>query len=251
MLKIEHLSKSFGGLAAINDVSLDFQAGTLSAVIGPNGAGKTTLFNLISGALRPDAGRVVFDGEDIVGLGRTEIVRRGIGRAFQVASIFPSLTVEESLRCAVMAHRRREAVLTRRFPPPETGRRAEEVMTMLGLAGKARVRSSNLSHGDQKLLDIALALVLEPRVLLLDEPTAGMGPEERWQMIEKVRRLWETERTTLIFIEHDMSIVFSVAQSIRVLCYGAVLAQGTPAEIRGHPAVIEAYLGTDAEPGNA
>ncbi len=251
MLKIENLSKSFGGLMAANHVSLDFQAGTLNAVIGPNGAGKTTLFNLITGALRPDTGRILLDGEDIVGLNRAEIVRRGIGRAFQVASIFPSLTVEESLRCAVMVHRRRHGVLARRFPPPETGRQAEEVMAMLGLADKADVRSSNLSHGDQKLLDIALALVLEPRVLLLDEPTAGMGPDERWQMIEKVRRLWEAKRTTLIFIEHDMSIVFRVAQSIRVLCYGAVLAEGGPDEIRGHPEVIKAYLGTEAKGGDA
>src|SRR6202023_3403170 len=128
--------------------------------------------------------------------------------------------------------------------------RAFEVMTMLGLSDKAALLSSSLSHGDQKLLDIALALVLEPRVLLLDEPTAGMGPEERWQMIDTVHRLWEREKMTLVFIEHDMDIVFKIAQSIRVLSYGRVLAQGTPDVIRQHPAVIEAYLGTEYVAGH-
>ena len=244
MLKVEHLRKSFGGVAAANDVSLNFEPGSLSAVIGPNGAGKTTFFNLISGAFPPDSGRILLDGEDIAGKSRTEIVRRGIGRAFQVASIFPSLTVEESLMGALLAHRGQGAIVRRRFPLAESRERAAEVMDMLGLGPKAKTLSSNLSHGDQKLLDIALALALEPRVLLLDEPTAGMGPEERWQMIDKVYRLWEREKMTLVFIEHDMDIVFKIAQTIRVLCYGAVLAEGTAAEIRANPAVIEAYLGT-------
>ncbi len=247
MLKIEHLCKSFGGLAASNDVSLHFLPGSLSAVIGPNGAGKTTFFNLISGAYRPDSGRILFDGVDIAGLSRSGIVRRGIGRAFQVASIFPSLTVEEALMGALHAHREQGAVVRRRFPVPGTQARARDVMDMLGLGAKAKTLSCNLSHGDQKLLDIALALVLQPRVLLLDEPTAGMGPEERWQMIDKVYRLWKSEKMTLVFIEHDMDIVFKIAQSIRVLCYGAVLAEGTPEEIRANPAVIEAYLGANLE----
>jgi branched-chain amino acid transport system ATP-binding protein len=138
----------------------------------------------------------------------------------------------------------------RRFPLPETREHAGHVAAMLGLADKARVLSANLSHGDQKLLDIALALVLEPRVLLLDEPTAGMGPDERWKMIEKVRQLWEEQKITVVFIEHDMDIVFKIAPTIRVLCYGRVLAEGTPDEIRANPAVIEAYLGT-SEPDEA
>ncbi len=247
MLKIEHLCKSFGGLAAINDVSLHFLPGSLSAVIGPNGAGKTTFFNLISGAFQPDSGRILLDGEDIAGISLSTIARRGIGRAFQVASIFPSLSVEEALMGALHAHLGQSAVVRRRFPMPGTPERAREVMEMLGLGASAKMLSCNLSHGDQKLLDIALALVLQPRVLLLDEPTAGMGPEERWQMIDKVYRLWEREKMTLVFIEHDMDIVFKIAQSIRVLCYGAVLAEGTPEEIRANPAVIEAYLGTNLD----
>jgi branched-chain amino acid transport system ATP-binding protein len=247
MLKIEHLCKSFGGLAAADDVSLQFAPGSLSAVIGPNGAGKTTFFNLVCGALRPDSGRILLDGEDIAGLPRSVIVRRGIGRAFQVASIFPSLTVAEALMGALHAHRERSAAVRWRFPMPGTRARALEAMEMLGLAEKARTLSCNLSHGDQKLLDIALALVLQPRVLLLDEPTAGMGPEERWQMIDKVYRLWQAEKMTLVFIEHDMDIVFKIAQTIRVLCYGAVLAEGTAEEIRANPAVIEAYLGANLD----
>jgi branched-chain amino acid transport system ATP-binding protein len=245
MLSIEHLSKSFDGIAAISDVTLDFPTGSLTAVIGPNGAGKTTLFNLISGALKADGGRVMLDGTDLVGLSRTEIVRCGIGRAFQVASIFPSLTVDETLNAAVQAHRGRAAALGQRFPLVECGERAREVMDMLGFANEADTLSAKLSHGDQKLLDIALALVLQPRVLLLDEPTAGMGTEERWQMIEKVYRLWQREKMTVVFIEHDMSIVFKIASSIRVLCYGRVLAEGTPDQIRGNADVIAAYLGTE------
>jgi branched-chain amino acid transport system ATP-binding protein len=247
MLAVEGLAKSFGGVAAIHDVTLEFPAGSLTAIIGPNGAGKTTFFNLISGAIRPDRGRVLLSGEDIVGLPPTDIVRRGIGRAFQVASIFPSLTVHATLTAAVQAHMRHSEQMLRRFPLPECRERAFDAMHMLGLSDKADVLSSNLSHGDQKLLDIGLALVLEPRVLLLDEPTAGMGPEERWQMIEKVHALWERQRITLIFIEHDMDIVFKIAESIRVLCYGRVLAEGAPSQIRGHPEVIAAYLGTSEE----
>jgi branched-chain amino acid transport system ATP-binding protein len=247
ILRIEGLIKSFGGVSAIRDVSLSFETGSLTAIIGPNGAGKTTFFNLISGALRPSSGRIVFDGRDLVGLDRTEIMFRGIARAFQVASIFPTLTVDESLRAAVTAHRRLALRMGRRFPLPETRERAEEVIEMLGLAPVRDVLSCELSHGDQKLLDIALALVLRPKVLLLDEPTAGMGPEERLQMMDKIHRQWEREAMTLIFIEHDMDIVFRVAQSIRVLSYGAVLAEGTPEQIRTNPAVIEAYLGAEVK----
>ena len=213
-------------------------------MIGPNGAGKSTFFSLISGALRPDGGKVMLKGEDITGMSRAAIVRRGIGRAFQVASFFPSMTVAENLMAAIAAHRGQWGDLNRRFPRQGVRARALEVAEMLGLHDKAEMLSANLSHGDQKLLDIALALALEPTVLLLDEPTAGMGPEERWQMIEKVQRLWQQQNLTLVFIEHDMDIVFGIAASIRVLCYGRVLAEGTPEAIRANPAVIEAYLGT-------
>jgi branched-chain amino acid transport system ATP-binding protein len=245
-LQVEHLTKRFGGLAAITDVTLDFPAGSLTAIIGPNGAGKSTFFNLISGAFRPDSGRVLLDGVDVTGQSRAAIVRHGIGRAFQVASIFPSMTVAENLMAAVAAHRGQWSGLGRRFPPPGARARAMEVAELVGLEDVADRHSAQLSHGDQKLLDIALALALEPKVLLLDEPTAGMGPEERWQMIERVQLLWQRQKLTLVFIEHDMDIVFRVAQTIRVLCYGRVLAEGDAEAIRGNQAVIDAYLGTEA-----
>lgn len=249
MLAVEALSKSFGGVAAIDDVTLQFAPGSLTAIIGPNGAGKTTFFNLISGAIPPDRGRVRLFGEEIVGLPPAQIVRRGIARSFQIASIFPSMTVEAILTATVQAHMRQSERIMRRFPLPECRDRAFAAMDLLGLSDKSALLSSSLSHGDQKLLDIGMALVLEPRVLLLDEPTAGMGPEERWQMIEKVRELWKRQKVTLVFIEHDMDVVFKIAESIRVLCYGRVLAEGNPSDIRANPDVIAAYLGTSEETG--
>jgi len=249
MLQIRALSKSFGGVRATDNVTLDFAHSSLTAVIGPNGAGKSTFFNLITGALKPDAGQILLDGVDIAGHSPPDIVRHGIGRAFQVASVFPSMTVQETLFAAVGAHQRRAGVLRRRFPLVETRDRAEHVMDLLGLAGKRKRIAATLSHGDQKLLDIALALVLDPKVLLLDEPTAGMGPEERWRMIAKVRELWEMQKITVVFIEHDMDIVFKVAPTIVVLCYGRILATGTPDTIRNNAAVIEAYLGSEQRAG--
>ena len=247
MLKIEDLRKSFGGVAAMNGVTLDFPSESLTAVIGPNGAGKTTFFNLISGAFAPDSGRILLDGQDIAGLSAPQIVKRGIGRAFQIASIFPTLTVREAIYGAVNAHRQWHAKLAQRFPLLPAKQQTDEVMQLVALTARADTVSGNLSHGDKKLLDIALALALEPKVLLLDEPTAGMGTEERWQMIETVYQLWQRKKMTLIFIEHDMDIVFKYAQTIRVLSYGAVLAQGTAEQVRSNPKVIEAYLGAHFE----
>jgi branched-chain amino acid transport system ATP-binding protein len=246
-LEIRNLTKAFGGLKAIDDVSLAFPSGSLSAVIGPNGAGKSTFFNLISGAFPADSGEVLLEGLDVIRFSKAERMRLGIGRAFQVASCFPTMTVAENLMAAVAAHVGQWGNLSRRFPPPGVRERAQEVMELVGLTHVANVEAAILSHGDQKLLDIAIALALEPKVLLLDEPTAGMGPDERWRMIERVRSLWDQHKLTLIFIEHDMDIVFQVADSIRVLCYGRVLAQGTPDEVRNNQAVIDAYLGTEAD----
>lgn len=247
MLRVEHLRKSFGGVVATADVSAHFPKETLTAVIGPNGAGKTTFFSLISGAMKPDSGRILLEDEDIVGLRSSEIVHRGIGRAFQVAQLFKSLTVEESLRGALMSPLGRSTRMIGRFPLLETRDQAHEVMDRLGLQHKADVVSGNLSHGDQKLLDIALALVLKPKVLLLDEPVAGMGPEEREQMIETVYSLWKQGGLTIVLIEHDMEIVFRISQHIYVLSYGKILAEGSADQIRNNPTVIEAYLGTPKE----
>lgn len=245
MLSIQNLDKSFGGVHATRDVSIDFPDGSLTAIIGPNGAGKTTFFNLISGAYRPDTGKVVFDGQDIVGKSCVEVVRLGMARAFQVAALFPSLTVTEALTAAVISHQRRSWMLFKRFPLGDAKEPVEEIIELLGLQAKANTLSRNLSHGDQKLLDIGLSLAMKPKVLLLDEPTAGMGPDERWRMIGKVQDLWRVKKMTVLFIEHDMDIVFKIAQKIYVLKYGAVLAQGTADEIRSNQDVIDAYLGSD------
>ncbi|MGE0628476.1 ABC transporter ATP-binding protein [Pseudorhodoplanes sp.] len=245
-LEISSLTKTFGGLVAINDVTLDFAPGTLSAVIGPNGAGKTTLFNMVTGHLVPTRGSIRFDGEELVGLKPRSIVRRGIGRAFQVANLFGTFTVEDAMAAAVLSHRDKLFDMTSAFPSSEALERAYHVMALVGLSGSKSWRCDALSHGDRKLLDIALALVLEPRILLLDEPTAGMGRDESRVMIERIHRLWESERMTLVFIEHDMEIVFGIAQKVFVLRYGSLLASGTPVEIRKHPQVIEAYLGKAA-----
>jgi len=244
-LEIKNLTKTFGGVRAIDDLSLDFSSGSLSAVIGPNGAGKTTFFNLVSGAFSADSGQILLEGEDVVRLSKAKRMQLGVGRAFQIASCFPSMTVAENLMAAVTAHVGQWGNLSRRFPPPGVRERAEEVMELVGLTHVPNVEAAILSHGDQKLLDIAIALALDPRVLLLDEPTAGMGPEERWRMIERVRGLWEQRKLTLVFIEHDMDIVFKIASTIRVLCYGRVLAEGTPDQIRNNQAVIDAYLGAE------
>ncbi len=245
MLDVRNLSKSFGGVQASDDVSIQFPEGSLSAIIGPNGAGKTTFFNLISGHVRPDAGQVLFDGADLVGLSSLQVARRGLARAFQVAALFPSLSVREALSAAVASHRRRSWRIWTRFPFADLAGRVDELLDLMGLAAQADALSSTLSHGDGKLLDIGLALALEPKVLLLDEPTAGMGPDERWGMIGRVHALWERTGMTMVFIEHDMDIVFRIAQTVHVLKYGAVLAQGTPDAIRGNQLVIDAYLGVD------
>jgi branched-chain amino acid transport system ATP-binding protein len=245
MLSVQNLDKSFGGVHATRDVSIDFPDGSLTAIIGPNGAGKTTFFNLISGANRPNSGKVIFDGQDLVGKSCVEVVRLGMARAFQVAALFPSLTVTESITAAVISHQRRSWTFLKRFPLVKAKEPVEEIIELLGLEAKASTFSRNLSHGDQKLLDIGLSLAMKPKVLLLDEPTAGMGPDERWRMIGKVQDLWRVKKITVLFIEHDMDIVFKIAQKIHVLKYGAVLAQGTADEIRSNQDVIDAYLGTD------
>lgn len=247
MLHLDHLVKKFGGLTATNDVTLDFPAQSLSAIIGPNGAGKTTLFNLITGHLVPTSGKITLDDADITGLRPAAIVRKGIGRAFQVASIFPTMTVEEALSTAVSAHSGAAYDLGSAFPRRDVKLKTEELLELLGMESVARRISGEISHGDQKLLDVGLALALDPKLLLLDEPAAGMGPEERWQMMGTVQRLWKSRNMTLIFIEHDIDLVFNTAEIIHVLCYGAVLASGQADEIRGNPEVIEAYLGSETD----
>ena len=247
MLSLRHVSKSFGGNHVIQDVSLEFATGSLSAVIGPNGAGKTTLFNLVCGTLHPDRGEILLDDAPLQGLAPRQVARRGLARAFQVASLFPSFTPWQSFCAAAVPERLGVAGLLSGFPRQKGQQRADEVIALLGLDAVAHTPVEQLSHGDQKMVDIGIALCAHPRVLLLDEPTAGMGPEERWHMVETVRRLWQATGLTVLFIEHDMDIVFSVAEDVTVLSYGAILARGTPQAVRADPGVIRAYLGSYAK----
>jgi branched-chain amino acid transport system ATP-binding protein len=244
LLTVDGLGKSFGGFRAVHGVSFSVERGEFSAVIGPNGAGKTTLFNLLTGHLPKTAGRVIFDGTDITHRAPHDIVRLGIGRAFQRADIFPAMTVLENMHAAVLAHRRRHRHVLFPARGDRAGRaRALEILRAVGLEDAADALAGSLSHGDQKILDIAIALALDPKLLLLDEPTAGMHPEERRRTMALVTRLSGELGMTVVFVEHDMDIVFGVAQLIRVLHHGELMAEGAPAEISTNRLVIEAYLG--------
>jgi len=244
LLEIEGLSKRFGGLQAVDGVDLTVAVGERRAVIGPNGAGKTTLFNLVTGYLRPDAGRVRFDGADVTGKPTHRIAQAGIGRAFQITSIFPGLTVFENVQLGRLAQRKETA---RPFGVA-AGRHAGEVNDILDsvrLAGLAGERAGNLSHGDQRALELAISLALEPRLLLLDEPTAGMAPAETDQAMRLVRRIAEERGLTLLFCEHDMEVVFGTADRVLVMHEGKALAEGVPDEVRTNPDVQRVYLGEE------
>jgi branched-chain amino acid transport system ATP-binding protein len=247
MLRLENLGKRFGNLIANEAISLALEPREMSAVIGPNGAGKTTLFNLITGFLTPTEGRVIFDGRDMAGVPPEARVAGGMVRTFQITEIFPELTTLENIRIGVetrlgINHR---PFISRRLRV-EVARRIEELVIMTALSAKAEQPVGELAHGDQRVVEVALALSLEPKLLLLDEPTAGMSEHETEQMVALIRRLHRERDLTILFIEHDMSIVFGIAQRITVLDYGRVLASGTPQEIASDPRVQEAYLGVEA-----
>jgi len=229
---------------AVDGANLTVEEGALVAVIGPNGAGKTTLFNLISGQLKPDRGRILFSGEDISGLPPYEICKRGIARTFQIANIFPRLTVFENVQVSVLAQQRQST----NFLRPVQGLAVHETQRILesaGLHNKARRVAGTLSHGDQRILEIAIALGSQPKMLILDEPTAGMSPEETAATMELVKHLAQTRGLTILFCEHDMEIVFSVAQSIMVMRHGQTIIQARPEEVRRNREVQAAYLGGD------
>ena len=243
MLKINNLMKSIGGIVATDNVNLELEKQTINAIIGPNGAGKTTLFNLITGKLKTDSGSIFIENREITNLDETETTHIGIARAFQITNIFPNLTVYESIKLALLSKKNGLNNMWTRFKDHKVNSDADDIMKLAGLIKSKNTVSSELSHGDQKLLDIALALCLKPKLLLLDEPTAGMGPEERWKMIDRIKELWKKTKITIVFIEHDMDIVFGIAQKIFVLQQGAILAEGNPQEIKKNQKVIKAYLG--------
>ncbi|CUA93798.1 ABC transporter ATP-binding protein [Thiomonas bhubaneswarensis] len=247
LLQLHGVSRRFGALKALTDISLDVQPGELRAVIGPNGAGKTTLFNLISGFFPPSDGRIVFDGREIQTVNPGELVKRGIIRTFQITEIFRSLTVYENLRIAVEVA---QGVNLR----PWMGRtlrqriddRVEELMHMVRLDGKAGRITGEMSHGDQRVVEVGIALSRSPKLLLLDEPTAGMGEEETHHMTSLIRDLNKNRGITTLFVEHDMEIVFGIADRITVLDNGTMLAEGTAEQISSNPKVQAAYLGQAA-----
>ncbi|MBI4964071.1 MAG: ABC transporter ATP-binding protein [Desulfomonile tiedjei] len=246
ILVLDNVDKSFGGLRVTSGVSFSVEAGSISAIIGPNGAGKTTLFNQITGYLMPDRGRIVFQGQEITGLSTQEIVQRGMGRAFQITSIFPEETVLDNVRLACLSklgQSQKPIGTVESFE--EATEKAYSILESIGLKEHSGRPALELSHGDQKLLDIGIALGLEPKLLLLDEPTSGMSPEERQLTRNLIARLWKEFDLTLVFIEHDMDTVFGIAQTVRVLQQGRLLAEGTPDEIRNNPEVVTAYLGED------
>lgn len=246
VLRIENMSKSFEGNQVFNDVSFTVVEGELSAIIGPNGAGKTTLFNLITGYHMPDHGSVFFQGKNITGMQPFDIVRLGMARAFQRTNIFPRMSVLDNVVISVITARRGNLDLVKPYVNlHEAHERAYEILASVGLTDVAKQQSGTLAHGNQKRLDIAVALALEPKLLLLDEPMAGMSPDERHLTVDLIKQLWERFEITMVFIEHDMDVVFGVSQKVRVLCYKTLLAEGTPEEISSNHQVIEAYLGEE------
>jgi len=247
LLEVRNVSKSFGSLIAVNGVSMTVEAGELRAVIGPNGAGKTTFFNLISGFLTPSTGLILFDGEDVTDLLPARRVWRGMARTFQVTEVFPELSVFENLRIAVeVASGYRVRPWISRADDATVRDRVAALLAMSGLAGKADRLVGELAHGDQRATEIMMALALNPRLLLLDEPTAGMGDQETYDITQLIRKLHRDQKLTIVLIEHDMRVVFHLADRISVLDQGALLAEGTPAEIAANAAVQAAYLGSAA-----
>jgi branched-chain amino acid transport system ATP-binding protein len=244
MLRVENIHKSFDNFVAVNGAELRVDKGELVAVIGPNGAGKTTLFNLITGQLKPDRGRIIFNDEDMTKLPTYHICRKGIARSFQIANIFPRLSVFRNVQVSVLSEQGRSSRLFR----PAHGIAVEEtsrILKRVGLVDKAQSIAGSLSHGDQRILEIAIALGNEPELLILDEPTAGMSPEETAATMALIKRLAETQGLTILFCEHDMELVFNTAQSIMVMHHGRTIVQTSPEEVKANRDVQEAYLGEE------
>jgi branched-chain amino acid transport system ATP-binding protein len=242
MLQVQTLQKSFDGFLAVNDTALTVEKGDVLAVIGPNGAGKTTLFHLITGQLAPTSGTILFKEENIAGLAPYLVCRKGISRSYQVVNIFNRLTVFENVQVAVLSYRKKTFNI---FRPAKTMAVDEtrKILDSVGLLDKAEMTSGSLSHGDQKVLEIAIALGNRPELLILDEPTAGMSPEETAITLRLMKRLSGDLGLTILFCEHDMGMVFSIATQIMVMQQGKSIAQGSPDEVRNNQQVREAYLG--------
>jgi len=242
ILKIELLSVRFGGLLALSDVNFELASGEVRAIIGPNGAGKSTFFNCLTGVLRPSSGRIVFDGDDITGLPSNAISQKGIARSYQITNILPNATVLENVRIAAQSRRHGWNMFAHHSALTDINTKTELALSAVGLLGKAEELAANLSHGEQRNLEIGIALATEPKLLCLDEPTAGMSQAETDETKDLIRRI--AKDLTILIVEHDMQVVMELCDRITVLHYGSVLAEGTPAEIQDNPKVLEVYLKT-------
>lgn len=242
LISVERLTKSFGGLRAVDGVTMKVQEGELTSIIGPNGAGKSTLFNLMTGLISPDEGRVFFNGEDITHLPVHRIIQKGIARSFQLVNVFSELTVFENIRMGIQASM---GYGFQFFAPlgklADLGEKASAVIESVGLAGKEMMRAKDLSYGDNKILDVAIALTANPKALLLDEPTSGLATKETGRMLDLIGKL--SEALTILLVEHDMNVVFSVSERVIVMNQGKIIGDGEPEEIKKDEGVQEAYLG--------
>jgi branched-chain amino acid transport system ATP-binding protein len=243
ILSTERLTVRFGGLAALTDINFEVNRDEIRAIIGPNGAGKSTFFNCLTGVLRPSSGRILFNGEDITGLPSNRISRKGIARSYQITNILPNATTLENVRIAAQSRRHGWNMLSHYSAFRDILEKSETVLDSIGLLSKADELAANLSHGEQRNLEIGIALATEPQLLCLDEPTAGMSAAETQGTMELVRRIAKKNLTILI-VEHDMQVVMELADRITVLHYGEILAEGPPAEIQQNPRVLEVYLKT-------
>jgi branched-chain amino acid transport system ATP-binding protein len=242
ILRTEDLTVRFGGLTALNQVNFELPREEIRAVIGPNGAGKSTFFNCITGVLRPSSGHILFNGGEITGLSPDRISHRGIARSYQITNLLPNATALENVRIAAQSRRHGWSMLAHYRAHRDIIEKAEKVLEAIGLSGKAYELAANLSHGEQRNLEVGVALATEPRLLCLDEPTAGMSAAETHDTMALVRAI--ASDLTILIVEHDMEVVMELAQRITVLHYGEILAEGTPAEIQQNPRVLEVYLKT-------
>ncbi|MCA6106217.1 ABC transporter ATP-binding protein [Bradyrhizobium cenepequi] len=241
ILRTTGVSKMFGKFVALNNISAEFERGVITSIIGPNGAGKSTYFNLLSGAFRPTTGKVEFEGSDVTNLPQHRFAHLGIAKSFQITNIFPHLSVHENVRVGLQAFVSRYDIWRPRSMLPGLAERADELLALVGLKDRRARRARDLAHGEQRALEIGMALAANPRLLLLDEPTAGMSPEETRVMMDLIVRL--AGERTVILVEHKMKLVMGISHRVLVLHHGELLAQGTPAEVRQNEQVKRVYLG--------